>query len=178
MKTPLSVRIRINIVIDTLLTTKLPSDQMTHGTDDDMEYDPSNVEFTEWLASKFYNYKIMDHYTKNALWIYWDRGDDEVELTDKESFDSDEEDKVAEIFRIKTNVFDFKTPVCRAFKEFNYLLQIDPDVLTKDIEGFKTYEDYKDDWIYKWNKDVPWVHKKPWTDDGVWEEPTLMRILF
>nr|GEV90937.1 splicing factor U2af large subunit B isoform X2 [Tanacetum cinerariifolium] len=32
-----------------------------------------------------------------------------------------------------------------AFKEFNYLLQIDPDVLTKDIEGYKTYEYYKDD---------------------------------
>ncbi|GJW68848.1 hypothetical protein Tco_0123272 [Tanacetum coccineum] len=31
------------------------------------------------------------------------------------------------------------------------------DLLTKDIEGFKTYEDYKDDWIYEWNKDVPWV---------------------
>nr|GEW79272.1 hypothetical protein [Tanacetum cinerariifolium] len=57
------------------------------------------------------------------------------------------------------------------FKEFNYVLHIDPDVLTKDIEGFKTYEEYKDDWIYEWNKDVPWVHKKPWTDTGVRTEP-------
>ncbi|GJV50455.1 hypothetical protein Tco_1440667 [Tanacetum coccineum] len=70
------------------------------------------------------------------------RGKDEVELTDEESSDSDEEDEVAEIFRIETN-----------------------DVLTKDIEGFKTYEDYKDDCIYEWNKDMPWVHEKPWTDD-------------
>ncbi|GKD29405.1 hypothetical protein Tco_1240183 [Tanacetum coccineum] len=37
--------------------------------------------------------------------------------------------------------------------------------------GFKTYEDYKDDWIYEWNKDVPWVNEKPWTDAGVWTEP-------
>ncbi|GJZ31958.1 hypothetical protein Tco_0577005 [Tanacetum coccineum] len=44
-------------------------------------------------------------------------------------------------------------------KEFNYLLQIDPNVLTKDIDGFKTYEEYKDDWIYEWNKDVPWDGK-------------------
>ncbi|GKC92625.1 hypothetical protein Tco_1158067 [Tanacetum coccineum] len=77
---------------------------VTHGYDDDMEYDPSNVEFTKWLASKFYNHKTMDHYTKNALWIYWARGDDEVELTNEESSNSDDEDKVAKIFRIDTNM--------------------------------------------------------------------------
>ncbi|GKF32862.1 hypothetical protein Tco_0102660 [Tanacetum coccineum] len=101
--------------------------QMTHGLDDDMQYDPSNVQFTEW---------------------------------------------------IDTNVFNFKTPTCRAFKEFNYLLQINLDVLTKDIEGFKTYEDYKDDWIYEWNEDVPWVHERPRTDTGVWKEPTPVRHHF
>ncbi|GKC01554.1 hypothetical protein Tco_0987690 [Tanacetum coccineum] len=70
-------------------------------------------------------------------------GDDEVEITDEES--SDDKDEVAEVFRIDTNLFNFETPMCEAFKEFNYLLQIDPDLLTKDIEGFKTYADYKDD---------------------------------
>nr|GEV66245.1 hypothetical protein [Tanacetum cinerariifolium] len=112
----------------------------------------------------------MDHYTKNALWIYYTRGDDEIELTDEESSDSDDEDKVAKIFRIDTNAFDFETPMCKAFKEFNYLLQIDPNLLTKDIDGFKTYKEYKDDSIYEWNKDIPWVHEKPWTDNGEWEE--------
>ncbi|GJZ99692.1 hypothetical protein Tco_0672243 [Tanacetum coccineum] len=72
---------------------------------------------------------------------------------------------------IKINLFDYETPLCEEFKEFNYLLKIDPDLLTKDVEGFKTYEDYKDDWIYEWNKDIPWVHEKPWVDNGVWEEP-------
>ncbi|GJZ54511.1 hypothetical protein Tco_0609396 [Tanacetum coccineum] len=61
---------------------------------------------------------------------------------------------------------------CSAFNEFNYLLKVDPDLLTKDIMGFKTYEDYKDDWIYEWNKDVPWVYDKPWLDKGIWKEPT------
>ncbi|GJT24906.1 hypothetical protein Tco_0894843 [Tanacetum coccineum] len=75
------------------------------------------------------------------------RGYDEVELTDEES--SNDKDEVAEVFRIDTNLFNFETPMCKAFKEFNYLLQIDLDLLTKDIEGFKTYEDYKDDWIYE-----------------------------
>ncbi|GJY16227.1 hypothetical protein Tco_0386649 [Tanacetum coccineum] len=119
--------------------------QMSHEPYNDMEYDPSDA-----------------------------RGDDEVKLTDEESSDSDD-DEVAKIFRIETDVFGFETPLCRAFKEFNYLLRIDPNVLTKDIDGFKTYEEYKDDWIYKWNKDVPWVHERPWTENGVWKEPTPVK---
>ncbi|GJV98715.1 hypothetical protein Tco_1553967 [Tanacetum coccineum] len=55
------------------------------------------------------------------------------------------------------------------------LLQIDPDLLTKDIEGFNTYEDYKNDWIYEWNKDLPWVDEKPWTNAGVWTKPTPVK---
>nr|GEU63836.1 hypothetical protein [Tanacetum cinerariifolium] len=77
------------------------------------------------------------------LFTYEARGDDEVELTDEESSDSDNEDEVAELFKIDTNVFDFETPMCRAVKEFNY--------------------------------HVPWVHERPWMDNGVWEEPTLVR---
>ncbi|GJV52670.1 retrovirus-related pol polyprotein from transposon TNT 1-94 [Tanacetum coccineum] len=105
-------------------------DDSEHEADDDMGYDPSDAAFTEWLGSK---------------------GDDEVELTDEES--SDDMDEVAEVFRIDTNLFNFETPMCKAFKEFNYLLQIDPGLLNKDFEGLKTYEDCKDDWIYEWNKD-------------------------
>ncbi|GKB37302.1 hypothetical protein Tco_0882244 [Tanacetum coccineum] len=124
--------------------------RVSHEADDDMGYDQSDVAFTERLGSKIFNYKTMDHYIKKALWIYWIRGDDEVELTDEEF--SDNKDEVAEVFRIDANIFDFETPMCKAFKEFNYLLQIDSDLLTKNIEEFKTYEEYKDDWIYEWNR--------------------------
>ncbi|GKE28564.1 hypothetical protein Tco_1443948 [Tanacetum coccineum] len=34
--------------------------------------------------------------------------------------------------------------MCEKFKEFNYLLKIDPNLLTKDIEGFKTYDEWYD----------------------------------
>ncbi|GJZ55411.1 hypothetical protein Tco_0610604 [Tanacetum coccineum] len=145
-------------------------DDSGHEADDDMGYDPSDVAFIECLGSRFFNYKTMDHYTMKALWIYWIKGDDEVELTDEEF--SDDEDEVAEVFRIDTNIFDYKTPLYSAFNEFNYLLKVDLDLLTKDIMGFKTYNDYKDDWIYEWNKDVPWVYNKPWLDVGIWKEPT------
>ncbi|GJV79925.1 hypothetical protein Tco_1515795 [Tanacetum coccineum] len=75
-------------------------DDSEHEADDDMEYDPSDVAFTEWLGSKFFNYKTMDHYTMKALWIYWIRGDDEVEITDEES--SDDKDEVAETYLLRT----------------------------------------------------------------------------
>ncbi|GJW06810.1 hypothetical protein Tco_1569233, partial [Tanacetum coccineum] len=64
------------------------------------------------------------------------------------------------------NLFDYETPLCEKFKEFNYLLTIDPDLLTKDIEGFKTYDEYKDDWIYEWNENVPWWPTCSWKEDG------------
>ncbi|GKD81689.1 hypothetical protein Tco_1348528 [Tanacetum coccineum] len=96
------------------------------------------------------NYKTMDIFTKGALWDYWKLGSDEIEPTNEKTSNLEE-----------TNHDDEQ--------------EIDPDVLTKDIEGFKTYEEYKDDWIYKWNKDVPWMHEKPWTDGGAWKEPTPRR---
>ncbi|GJS65654.1 retrovirus-related pol polyprotein from transposon TNT 1-94 [Tanacetum coccineum] len=40
-----------------------------------------------------------------------------------------------------------------------------------DIPRFKTYEEYKDNWIYEWNNGIPWVDEKPWTIDGVKTEP-------
>ncbi|GJT79266.1 hypothetical protein Tco_1053608 [Tanacetum coccineum] len=81
------------------------------------------------------------------------RGDDEVKLTDEESSDSEDEDEVAKKFRIETNVFNFETPLCRALKEFNYLLEIEPDLLTEDIEPFN-YKNGCSEWpTYSWRDD-------------------------
>ncbi|GJV73587.1 hypothetical protein Tco_1493582 [Tanacetum coccineum] len=90
-------------------------DVLLTSADDDMGYDPSDVAFTKWLGSKKFNYKTMDYYTKKALWICWIKGDDEVELTDEEF--SNNEDEVAKVFRIDTNIFDSETHMCKAFKE-------------------------------------------------------------
>ncbi|GKD06986.1 hypothetical protein Tco_1186671 [Tanacetum coccineum] len=108
-------------------------------------------------------------------WRWFDKlGSDEIKPTNDETSDLEEtnhnnEQKIDEIFRIETNLFDYETSLCKKIKEFNYLLKIDPDLLTKDIKGFKTYEEFKDDWIYEWNKDVTWVDEKPWTDTGDYE---------
>ncbi|GJT52399.1 ribonuclease H-like domain-containing protein [Tanacetum coccineum] len=74
-----------------------------------------------------------------------------------EETNQDDEQEIGEIFRIETKILlALKIRCSEKFKEFNYLLKIDPNVLTSDIVGFKTYDEYKDDWIYEWNKNVPW----------------------
>ncbi|GKD80741.1 hypothetical protein Tco_1347580 [Tanacetum coccineum] len=52
-------------------------------------------------------------------------------------------DNVPEIFKIEEDVFNFDTPLCIAFEEFNCLLKIDPDLFTYDIQGVKTYDEYE-----------------------------------
>nr|GEW10252.1 zinc finger, CCHC-type [Tanacetum cinerariifolium] len=83
--------------------------------------------------------------TISALWEYWKLGSDEIKPTNEEPSDleetnHDDEQKIGEIFRSETNLFDYETPLCEKFKE--YILKIDPNLLTKDIEGFKTYEEF------------------------------------
>ncbi|GJW20236.1 hypothetical protein Tco_0030858 [Tanacetum coccineum] len=80
-------------------------------------------------------------------------------------------DLTAKIFRKYYPPSRIKGNNTPAFNEFNYLLKVDPDLHTKDIMVFKTYEDYKDDSIYEWNENVPWVYDKSWLDNGIWKEP-------
>ncbi|GKD45623.1 hypothetical protein Tco_1270268, partial [Tanacetum coccineum] len=75
--------------------------------------------------------------------------------------------RIAEIFRIETNIFDFKTPICKAFNEFNYLLKNNTNLLTSDILRFKTYDEFKNEWLDEWNKGIPWVLKEPWSKNGI-----------
>nr|GEU88591.1 uncharacterized mitochondrial protein AtMg00810-like [Tanacetum cinerariifolium] len=104
-KTYAEVVIFINKILDNLIVTwlirsykrtfkyymEIKKQKEVHGLDADMEYDPSNVNFAEWLALKFSDNKKMDWYMKNMLWIYWIRGDDEEEMTDEELSDLEEE---------------------------------------------------------------------------------------
>ncbi|GJQ92044.1 hypothetical protein Tco_0003183 [Tanacetum coccineum] len=62
---------------------------------------------------------------------------DEEEETDDDN-DPGVIDNVPEIFKIDDDLFNFDSPLCIAFEEFNHLLKIDPDLFTYDIQGFKT----------------------------------------
>nr|GEU59154.1 putative reverse transcriptase domain-containing protein [Tanacetum cinerariifolium] len=114
----------------------------------------------------------------------WKLGSDEIKPTNEEPFDLEETDhydeqEIGEIFRNETNLFDYETPMCEKFKEFNYILKIDPDLLTKDNEGFKTYKEFNDGWIYEWNKDVPWDYEwyKALEDEELKEEASRNKAI-
>ncbi|GKB01918.1 hypothetical protein Tco_0829962 [Tanacetum coccineum] len=70
-------------------------------------------------------------------------------------------DNVPEILRIEGNLFDFETPLCKAYHEFNCLLKIDTDLFTYDIQNFKTYDEYKQELNDDKIKDT----EKPWWYD-------------
>ncbi|GJR19683.1 hypothetical protein Tco_0968210 [Tanacetum coccineum] len=110
---------------------------------------------------------MMDPYTKNALWDYWKKGDDQEVLSDLEETYVVDEDEIAKIFRIKSDIFDYEMPLCKAFNEFNYLFKIDTNLLTNDNPRFKTYDEFKNEWINKWNKGIPWVPEEPWSEHGI-----------
>ncbi|GKC45359.1 hypothetical protein Tco_1063081 [Tanacetum coccineum] len=57
--------------------------------------------------------------------------------------DPDEIDNIPEIFKIDDDLFNFDTPLCKEFEEFNYLLKIEPDLFTYDVKEFKTYDEYE-----------------------------------
>ncbi|GJZ46526.1 hypothetical protein Tco_0594122 [Tanacetum coccineum] len=58
-------------------------------------------------------------------------------VADKEFSDAEkgnDEQEMAEFFRIETNLFDYEAPLYTEFKEFNFLLKVDPELFTHDIE--------------------------------------------
>ncbi|GKC84681.1 hypothetical protein Tco_1140398 [Tanacetum coccineum] len=88
-------------------------------------------DLVERFTQKFYN--LFDH-------------DEEEEAEDND--DPDEINNIPEIFRIEDDLFNFDTPLCIAFEEFNYLLKIDSDLFTYDIQKFKTYDEYEHELNY------------------------------
>ncbi|GKC40594.1 hypothetical protein Tco_1052978 [Tanacetum coccineum] len=126
--------------------------------------DPNNSTFEKWLSLKFANHMMMDPFTKKVLWDFWIKSDDQEGVIDEgfsdaEEANNDYELETAEIFRIETNLFKYETPLCTKLKEFNFLLKVDPELFTHDIERTKTYEDYTN----KLNDEL----EEPWSKDGV-----------
>ncbi|GJU94045.1 hypothetical protein Tco_1318801, partial [Tanacetum coccineum] len=90
--------------------------------------------------------------------IFYQLSDDYEEM---ETDEDDDPNGITEIFKIKDNLFDFETPLCKAFNEFNYLLKIDTDLFTFNIQEIKTYEEYE------LNNNMRWELEEPWSDNGV-----------
>ncbi|GJT57598.1 hypothetical protein Tco_0992652 [Tanacetum coccineum] len=93
--------------------------------------------------------------------------------------ESDDPNDITEIFRIEGNIFDYETPFCKAFNNLNYLLKINTDLFTFDIQGIRTYKEYGLNNIVTRDLEESWLdngdHK--WYDelvDGKLKEETLM----
>ncbi|GKE58484.1 hypothetical protein Tco_1497669 [Tanacetum coccineum] len=89
--------------------------------------------------------------------------DHDKEEETEEDDNPNETNNVHEIFKIDGNLFDFETSLCEAFYEFNYLLKIDTDMFTYDIQNFKTYDEYE----RELNNDMAKGTEKPWSENGV-----------
>ncbi|GJY97693.1 hypothetical protein Tco_0514603 [Tanacetum coccineum] len=64
---------------------------------------------------------------------------------------------------IEENLFDFETPLCEAFNEFNCFLKLDIDIFTYDIQDLKTYDEYEQEL----NNDEAKGTDEPWSKKGV-----------
>ncbi|GKE08219.1 hypothetical protein Tco_1411770 [Tanacetum coccineum] len=109
---------------------------------------------------------IMNPFTKKVLWDFWNMSNDYEGVANEENSDvkeanNDDEQETIEIFKIETNLFYYETPLCTEFKEFNFLLKIDQELFTYDIERTMDCEDYEnrlnDEPEEPWSKnDVPY----------------------
>ncbi|GJU46608.1 hypothetical protein Tco_1203874 [Tanacetum coccineum] len=74
--------------------------------------------------------------------------------------EDDDPDNITDIFKIEGNLFDFETPLCETFNDFNYLLKIDKDLFTFDIQGVGTYEEYELNNPVARDLDEPWLDNR------------------
>ncbi|GJY26604.1 hypothetical protein Tco_0401330 [Tanacetum coccineum] len=44
---------------------------------------------------------------------------------------------------------------------------MDENIKKGDIPGFKTYDEFKDEWMKEWNKGIPWVPEEPWSESRI-----------
>ncbi|GJY29192.1 hypothetical protein Tco_0404959 [Tanacetum coccineum] len=72
-------------------------------------------------------------------------------------------DNVPKSLRLEGKLFDFETPLCEAYYEFNCLLKIDTDLFTYDTQKFKTYGEYKQEL----NDNKAKGTEKPWSENRV-----------
>ncbi|GJV19627.1 putative reverse transcriptase domain-containing protein [Tanacetum coccineum] len=80
--------------------------------------------------------------------------------SDLEDEYSSDVDKTAKIFKIEDNLLDYETPLCKAFDEFNYLLKIDTDLFSFEIQEIKTYEEYELDNNMTRELEEPWSENR------------------
>ncbi|GJT15258.1 hypothetical protein Tco_0873964 [Tanacetum coccineum] len=149
--------IRLSEMDDDLFTYEVKIPELSYSSSvgkqiDDLDNGNLDV-YERKLYLKYDDHTMVSNEVRESVIVRYgfigQEGITDDELSNLGSGNLIEETEIAEILRIKTDIFQFKTPLCEAFKEFNYLLKIDVD-----------------------NKDIPWVANMPWLDYGPWMEPS------
>ncbi|GJV83382.1 hypothetical protein Tco_1523280 [Tanacetum coccineum] len=124
----------------------------------------------EWFKKDFIgSITTCEDLVEKFIQKFYTLSDDSEEI---EAEEDNEPDDITDIFKIKGNLFNYETPLCKAFNDFNYLLKIDTDLFTFDIQGIRTYEEYELNNTAIRDLKEPW-----WYDelaDGKLKEETLM----
>ncbi|GJT69249.1 hypothetical protein Tco_1028535 [Tanacetum coccineum] len=76
------------------------------------------------------SYYLDEYWEIKSVQKFYQLSDHNEEI--EEDYDPDD---ITDIFKIEGNLFNFETPLCEAFTDFNYLLKIDKDLFTFDIQG-------------------------------------------
>nr|GEW48203.1 patatin-like protein 2 [Tanacetum cinerariifolium] len=125
------------------------------GRPPDTTYPPVGYDVSNLLLRQFNTWEDMvEKFAQKLYQLY----DDNEEM---EADEDDDPDDIVEIFKIEGNLFDYETPLCKAFNDFNYLLKIDTGLFTFDIQGIKTYEEYE------LNNNMTRDLEEQWSDNGV-----------
>ncbi|GJT02478.1 hypothetical protein Tco_0823647 [Tanacetum coccineum] len=101
------------------------------------------------LASEWFTKECLgtittwDNMVEKFIMKFHHLSDHDEEEETEEDDNPNKTDNFPKIFKIEGNLFDFETPLCVVFYEFNYLLKIDTDLFTYDVQNLKTYDEYK-----------------------------------
>ncbi|GKD11977.1 hypothetical protein Tco_1196384 [Tanacetum coccineum] len=85
---------------------------------------------------------------------------------EEETEEDDNQNKTDNILKSSDhrNLFNFEgTCLCEAFNEFNYLIKIDTDLFTNNVQNLKTYDEYE----LELNNDIARGPEEPWLENGV-----------
>ncbi|GKB43626.1 hypothetical protein Tco_0888568 [Tanacetum coccineum] len=139
-------------------------DNAFKGIDGENMFEHINSAAIEWFTNECIGTiatweDLVENFVQKFYNLFYHNEEEEVEEDD----DPDTIDNVPEIFKIEDDLFNFDTPLCIAFKEFNYLLNIDSDLFTYDIQEFKTYDEYEQ----KLNNDKTQGPNEQWSNNRV-----------
>ncbi|GJW21401.1 hypothetical protein Tco_0032023 [Tanacetum coccineum] len=117
---------------------------------------------SEWFTKEYIgSITTWDNMVKKFIMKFHHLSDHNEEEETKEDDNPNETNNVPKIFKIEGNLFNFKTPLCEAFYEFNYLLKINTNLFIYDIQNFKTYDEYK----RELNNDLLKGTEEPWSEN-------------